>query len=133
MNRTSIGGPFGRLEHIINAVGAHDVGDLVRIGDDGGRPVDERRLRKLARCHQTGLEVDVRVDEAGQTILPVMSYSTSPSYRPSPTIRPFAHAMSHVRSSFEKTLTYVAFFQHQIGLFSAGGRLDHALLRSNFR
>ena len=55
---------LGHLEHIINAVGAHDVGDLVRIGDDGGRPVDERRLRKLARRDQAGLEVDVRVDEA---------------------------------------------------------------------
>ena len=26
---------FRRLQHILDAVGAHDIGDLVRVGDDG--------------------------------------------------------------------------------------------------
>ena len=33
------GQPLGSLEHIVNAVGAHDVGDLMGVGDDGGRAV----------------------------------------------------------------------------------------------
>ena len=69
----------------------------------------------------------------GQTILPVMSYSTSPSYCPRPTISPFAHAMSHVRSSFENTLTYVAFFSTRSAFSRPEAASITRFLRSNFR
>ena len=123
---------LGRLEHIINAVGAHDVGDLVRIGDDGGRPVDERRLRKLARRHQAGLEVDVRVDEAGADDLAghvVFDFTV---------ILPKAHdqavcARDVTRAQLIREHVDIRrVFQHQIGLFPAGGRLDHALFAQQF-
>ena len=38
---------LGRLEHILDAVRTHDVGDLVRVGDDGGGTVRQDRLGKF--------------------------------------------------------------------------------------
>ena len=49
----------------MDAVGAEDVRDLVRIGDDGGRPEREHEARELVDEELRRLEVHVRVDEAG--------------------------------------------------------------------
>ena len=54
------------LQHILDAVGTHDVGDLMGVGDDGGGAVGQHRLGKLRGTHQRALQMDVSVDEAGQ-------------------------------------------------------------------
>ena len=40
------------LQHVLNAVGAHDVGDLMGIGNDGGGAVGENCLGELLGAHQ---------------------------------------------------------------------------------
>ena len=59
------GQPFRGAEHVVDAVGSHDVGDFVGIGDDGGGAVGDDGPGKFRRGHQTGLQVDVGVNEAG--------------------------------------------------------------------
>ena len=54
------------LQHIFNAVRAHDVGDLVRVGDDGRGAVRDDGVGKLLRGDERALKVDVRIDKAGQ-------------------------------------------------------------------
>ena len=54
------------LEHVFNAIGAHDVGNLVGIGDNGGGAVGKDRLGKLRGAHQGTLQMDMCVQEAGQ-------------------------------------------------------------------
>ena len=123
VNRQSL----GRLEHIVDTVGAHDVGDLVRVGDDGGRPVDERRLRKLARRHQAGLEVDVCIDEAGADDLSghvVFDFAVVFTEAHDQPVRARDVAGAQL---VREHVDIRRVFQHQIGLFPAGGRLDHAL------
>ena len=57
---------FGRLKHILDAVGAHDVGDLVRVGDNGRGAVRKNGLGKLLRADERAFQMDVRVHKAGQ-------------------------------------------------------------------
>ena len=49
----------------MDAVRAEHVRDLVRVGDDGGRPEREDEPRELVHEQLRRLEVHVRVDEAG--------------------------------------------------------------------
>ena len=49
----------------MHAVDAEDVRDLVRIGDDRGRPEREHEPRELVDHELHRLEVHVRVDESG--------------------------------------------------------------------
>ena len=48
----------------MDAVRAEDVRDLVRVGDDGGRPERQHEPGELVHEQLRGLEVHVRVDEA---------------------------------------------------------------------
>ena len=54
------------LQHILDAVGTHDVGDLVGVGDDRGGAVGQHGLGKLCGTDQRALQMDVGVHEAGQ-------------------------------------------------------------------
>ena len=54
------------LQHILDAVGTHDVGDLVGVGDDRGGAVGQHGLGKLCGADQRALQMDVGVHEAGQ-------------------------------------------------------------------
>ena len=60
----------GRVEQPMDAVGAEDVRDLVRVGDDGGRPERQHEARELVRKELRRLEVHVRVDEARHDVPP---------------------------------------------------------------
>ena len=62
--------PLGRVEQPVDAVCAEHVCDLVRIGDDGRRPERQHEPGELARQEPRGLEVHVRVDEAGHDVPP---------------------------------------------------------------
>ena len=53
------------VDQPVHAVGAEHVRDLVRVGDDGGRPERQHEARELGREQLRRLEVHVRVDEAG--------------------------------------------------------------------
>ena len=55
-----------RLQHILNTVGAHNVGDLVRVGDHGRGAVRDDSVGKFLGRDERALQVDVRVDKAGQ-------------------------------------------------------------------
>ena len=59
-----------RVVQPVDAVGAEDVGDLVRVGDDRGRPEREHEARELVDEELHRLEVHVRVDEAGHDVAP---------------------------------------------------------------
>ena len=58
------------VEQPVHAVGAEHVRDLVRVGDDRGRPEREHEPRELVDEQLRRLEVHVRVDEAGHDPAP---------------------------------------------------------------
>ena len=57
---------LGRLQHILDAVRSHDIRDLVRVGDDGGRSVRNDGVGELLRGNERAFQVDVCIDKAGQ-------------------------------------------------------------------
>ena len=65
---------LGGLEHIFDAIGAHDVGDLVGVGDDSGGAVGQHRLGKLRGTDQGTLQMDVGVHKAGEDDLAAHIY-----------------------------------------------------------
>ena len=65
MNQTSSGSSAADVEQPVHAVGAEHVRDLVRVGDDGGRPERQHEPRELVDEQLRRLEVHVRVDEPG--------------------------------------------------------------------
>ena len=54
-----------RVEQPVHAVGAEDVRDLVRVGDDCRRPERQHEPRELVEQELRRLDVQVRVDEPG--------------------------------------------------------------------
>ena len=57
--------PAADVEQPVDAVGAEHVRDLVRVGDDRGRPERQHEPRELVDEELRRLEVHVGVDEAG--------------------------------------------------------------------
>ena len=57
---------FGGFQHIANAVHAHNVGNFVRVGHDGGGAVPNDRFGKFRRGNQTAFQMNMRVDKSGQ-------------------------------------------------------------------
>ena len=53
----------------VDAVGAEDVRDLVRVGDDGGGAEREDEAGELVHEQLRGLQMHMRVDEAGDDVL----------------------------------------------------------------
>ena len=122
------GQPLGRLEHIVNAVGAHDVGDLMGVGDDGGRAVRQRRADEFLRRDETGFQMDVRVDEAGADDLAghiVFDLALIAAEAHNQAVR---HGDIARQQLIGEYVDIRRVFQHQIGLLPAGGGLDHTLL-----
>ncbi len=58
------------VEQPVDAVRAEDVGDLVRVGDDGCRAHRKHEAGKLVDKQLRRLEVHVRIDEARDDVLP---------------------------------------------------------------
>jgi hypothetical protein len=61
--------PLGGLEHPLDPCGSEHVRDLVRVGHHRGRAVRDDRAGELGRRELGGLDVHVRVDEAGHQVV----------------------------------------------------------------
>lgn len=59
---------IGGVDQPVHAVGAEDVGDLVRVGDDGGRALRDHRLGEPVRGQLRRLDVEMGIDEAGNDV-----------------------------------------------------------------
>ena len=57
---------LGGLEHVLNAVGAHDVGDLVGVRHHGGGAVGQHGPDKLLGGHQGALQMDMGIQKTGK-------------------------------------------------------------------
>jgi len=122
------GQTLGRLEHVVDAVGAHDVRDLMRVGDDGGGAVRQHRARELPRGDKAGFEMDVRVDEAGADNLARHVDFLFALVAAEADDQSICHRDVAGAQLVGKDVDIGGVFKHQIGLFPAGGGLDDPLL-----
>ena len=119
---------FGRLEHVVDAVGAHDVGDFMGVGDDGRRAVRQRRADKFLRADEARFQMDVRVNEAGADDLArhVVFHNAvvvSQTYD-----QPIGTGNVAGGQFVGKDVDKRRVLQNQIRLLPPGRRLDHLLL-----
>ena len=107
ITNTSSGSPSVAPSSHSTPSSAGDVGDLVRVADDRGRPARHDGARELRRRELRRLEVHVRVDEArARGTARRASIRSPPSYAPTPAIRPSTIATSpssHSRVKAENT------------------------------
>ena len=115
-------------EHIVDAVSAHYIGDLVGVGNYGGSAVGQHRPGKLRRGYQAAFQVDMGIDKAGANYMPghihflsafvaAQAYDQAFRYRNIPRLQ-FAAEHIHIGGVF----------QHQVCLDPPGSRIDDALL-----
>ena len=122
------GQPFRGAEHVVDAVGSHDIGDFVGIGDDGGGAVGDDGPGKFRRGHQTGFQMDVGVNEAGADDLAghvhfVPAFVAAEAY--DQTLR---HGNVPGVQLPGKHVDIGGVFQNQIGFLPPGGDIDDVQL-----
>ena len=119
---------FGRLEHVVDAVGAHDVGDFMGVGDDGRRAVRKRRADKFLRADEARFQMDVRVNEAraddlARHVVFHNAVVVSQTYD-----QPIGTGNVAGGQFVGKDVDKRRVLQNQIRLLPPGRRLDHLLL-----
>ena len=119
---------LGGLEHVVDAVGAHDVRDLMGVGDDRGRAVRQRRADELLRRDQAGFQMDMRVDKARADDLArhiVFDFALIAAEAHDQAV---GHGDIARQQLVGEHVDVGRVLEDQIGLLAAGGSLDHALL-----
>ena len=119
---------FRGLEHVLDAVGAHDVGDLVGVRHHGGGAVGQDGLHKLRGADQGAFQVDVGVQKAGEDdfagavhFLPAMVAAHAHD-------EALCHGDVHVGQLIGEHIDEGGVFQHQVRRLPPGGGRDDPLL-----
>ena len=112
------------LEHVLDAVGAHDVGDLMGVGDDGGGAVGEDGFGKLRGADQRTFQMDMGIQKAGQHELAADIYLHMAVVLAHAYDKPLGNGDVAVPQLIGEDIDIGGVFQHQIGGDTAGGHVD---------
>ena len=125
---------FRRFQHITKAVEAADVGDLVRVGDDGGGASGDEHSPRLFGTHKGRFDMDMRVDESrrGKATLRVDRLAPLVARIRADNHTGFDGNLPRLDRS-RKNVDNPAVFQHEIRLFPARRRVNPTLERFFFR
>ena len=115
-------------QHIINAVGAHDVGDLMGIGNHRGGAVGNHRPGKLRRADQAGLQVDMGVDKAGADDPPGHIHLRLPMVAAQAHDQPLGNRDVPGVQLPGEHIHIGGVFQHQVGFLPPRCHIDNPLL-----
>ena len=116
------------LEHVLDAVGAHDVGDLVGVGDDGGGAVGQHGLHELLGGDQGALQMDVGVQEAGEDDLAGAVLLHGAGVLAHAHNQPLCHGDVGVAELVGEDVDIGGVLQHQVRRLPPGGGVDDAAL-----
>ena len=119
---------LGGLQHVLNAVGAHDVGDLVGVGDDGGGAVGQHRTGEFAGAHQRAFQMDVGVHKARQHDLAGNVHLHVAMVLAHAHDQALGHGDVRLTQLIGKHVDVGGVFQHQIGRAAARRHLDDVQL-----
>ena len=116
------------LKHIFDAVGAHDVGNFVRIGHNGSGAVGQDGLHELCGTDQRTFQMDVGVQKAGEDnfagavhFLPAVVAAHADN-------EALCHGNVHVGQLVGEHINKCGVLQHQIRRLPPGGGSDDPLL-----
>ena len=122
------GQPLGGLQHIVDAVRAHDIGDFVRVGNDGGRAVRQDGARELLRRDKGGFQMNMRVDKAGADDLAADIDLYLAVIAAHADDLPLCHGDIALTQFVGEDIDIGGVFKDEIGLLPAGGDIDDVLL-----
>ena len=119
---------LGGLEHVIDAVGAHDVGNLMGVRDDGGGAVGQHRPGKLPGTDQGAFQMDVGIDETRQNDFTVHVVGQAALIGTHAHNQPLGHGNVGGTQLIGKHVDIGGVLQNQVGRFQSGGYADDPLL-----
>ncbi|MPN14513.1 hypothetical protein SDC9_161840 [bioreactor metagenome] len=114
------------LKHILDAVGPHDVGNLVGIGNDGGGAVGQHRFYKFPGTDQRAFQMNMSVQKAGQDDFAGhvrLDFALVAAHAHN---QPFGHGDVRLTQLVGKHVDVGCVFQHQVRLFAARRGLNDA-------
>ena len=114
-------------QHVVDAVCAHDVGDFMGIGDDGGSAVGNHRPGKFAGGDQAGFQMNVGIDEAGADHLAGHIHFFHAIVSTQTHNESFCNGDVAFFQSAGKDIDVGGVLQNQIRFFQTGGHTDDVL------
>ena len=116
------------LEHVLDAVGTHDVCDLMGVGDDGGGAVGQHGLHELLGRDQGALQMDVGIQKAGQDDFTraVLLYRAGVLAHAHD--QPLCHGDVRMTELVGEDVDIGGVLQHQVRRLPPGGGVDDAAL-----
>ena len=122
------GQPLRGLQHIVDAVGAHHIGNLMGVGDDGGGAVRRHGSGKFCRTDQAGLQVNVGVNETGADNFPGHVHLLKARVFPEAYNEALRNGNVLRFQLSGKNIHIGGVFQHQIRFLPACGHINDPLL-----
>ncbi len=117
--------PFRGLEHEFNAVGAHHVGDLMGVGDNGSGSVGQDRPGKLTGRHQRAFQMNMGVQKAGQDNLAAAVVLGLPGVASHSHNQALGYGYVPLTDLVGKHIDIGRVFQYQIRRFPSSRRVDN--------
>ena len=115
--------PLGGLEHVLNTVSAHDIGNLVGVTDDGSGAVGQYGFDEFTGGDHGALQMDMSIDKAGQYDLAGHIYFLLAGVGTHTHDQPLRHGNVTVTDLVAEHIDIGGIFQHQISLLPSGGHL----------
>ena len=119
---------LGGLQHVLNAVRAHDIGDLVGVSDHGGGAVSQNSLGKLLGVDQGALQMNMGIQKAGQHDLAGYIHFLYAAVFAHTHDQTFGNSNVTMAQLVGKYIHIGGIFQHQIGFLAAGSNLNDVQL-----
>ena len=116
------------LEHVLDAVGAHDVGDLMGVRHHGGGAVGQHGLHEFLGGDQGALQVDVGVQKTGEDDAAGAVHLHSAGVAAHAHDEPLRHGDVGGAELVGEHIDVGGIFQDQVRRLPPGGRVDDAAL-----
>ena len=116
--------PLGSLQHVLHAVGTHDIGNLVGVRHNGGGAVGQNCLHKLFGGNHGALQVDMGVNKAREDQLAAHVELRLTAVRAHTYNQPLRHGNVPMAELIGEYVDIGCVLQHQVSLFPACGHLD---------
>ena len=119
---------LGGLEHVVDAVGAHDVGNFMGICDNGGGAVGQHCTGKLPGADQGTFQMNVGVNETRQDDFAVHVVGQAALIGTHAHNQPLGYGNVGGAQLIGKHIDIGGVLQNQVSRFQSGGHADDPLL-----
>ncbi len=117
----------GSLQHIVDALDTSDIGDLMRVGNDGGRSEGNQKAADFLRCDKSGFNMNVGVDQARKSVQPLGVKGFPALIRASARNQAVNESDVGLSDLAQANVDQAAVFDNQVGWFPPGCYVNQVL------